>query len=165
VSESQIEDFGIYKIIARVYAISGDHDSFYFQIDDQPEDIWDLNPTGTPSEFYIWREDEVTKRGIGTYDSPRKNPYTIELTQGTHTITFRGREPEAKLDYFYFSKISGTPLSYQCSDGLDNDGDGLTDYPDDPGCSSASDNDEYNSPPSDHTPPSPPTGLRLYFSN
>ncbi|MBU1036912.1 hypothetical protein KKF32_02665, partial [Patescibacteria group bacterium] len=31
---------------------------------------------------------------------------------------------------------------YQCADGLDNDGDGLIDYPNDPGCSSASDNDE-----------------------
>ncbi len=32
----------------------------------------------------------------------------------------------------------------QCSDGYDNDGDGLTDYPQDTGCSSATDNDEYN---------------------
>jgi PKD repeat protein len=32
----------------------------------------------------------------------------------------------------------------QCSDGLDNDGDGLVDYPADPGCENASDNDESN---------------------
>jgi|FLOH01.1.fsa_nt_gi hypothetical protein len=31
-----------------------------------------------------------------------------------------------------------------CSDGLDNDNDGLTDYPDDLGCESPSDNDEFN---------------------
>ena len=30
----------------------------------------------------------------------------------------------------------------QCSDGLDNDGDGLTDFPDDPGCTDAQDDDE-----------------------
>lgn len=30
----------------------------------------------------------------------------------------------------------------QCNDGIDNDGDGKIDYPDDPGCSSPSDNDE-----------------------
>jgi len=30
----------------------------------------------------------------------------------------------------------------QCSDGIDNDGDGLTDFPNDPGCTAASDNDE-----------------------
>lgn len=34
---------------------------------------------------------------------------------------------------------SGDP---ECSDGEDNDGDGQTDYPDDPGCSSASDDSE-----------------------
>jgi hypothetical protein len=33
-----------------------------------------------------------------------------------------------------------------CDDGIDNDNDGLTDFPDDPGCSDASDMDEYNSP-------------------
>lgn len=39
------------------------------------------------------------------------------------------------------------PPTYQCSDGVDNDGDGLIDYPNDPGCSSSTDNDEYNAPP------------------
>ncbi|MCX6780050.1 MAG: fibronectin type III domain-containing protein, partial [Candidatus Magasanikbacteria bacterium] len=33
-----------------------------------------------------------------------------------------------------------------CSDGSDNDGDGKIDYPADPGCTSISDNDEYNPP-------------------
>ncbi len=31
-----------------------------------------------------------------------------------------------------------------CSDGIDNDNDGLVDFPDDVGCSSPSDNDEFN---------------------
>lgn len=35
----------------------------------------------------------------------------------------------------------------QCSDGIDNDGDGLTDYPDDPGCESLDDRLEINVPP------------------
>jgi hypothetical protein len=34
--------------------------------------------------------------------------------------------------------------TYQCSDGYDNDGDGRIDYPNDPGCYSYQDNDEYN---------------------
>lgn len=34
----------------------------------------------------------------------------------------------------------------QCSDGLDNDGDGKIDFPDDPGCSDASDNNETDTP-------------------
>ncbi|HET8575306.1 MAG TPA: fibronectin type III domain-containing protein [Candidatus Paceibacterota bacterium] len=33
-----------------------------------------------------------------------------------------------------------------CSDHTDNDGDGLIDYPADPGCTSATDTDEYNAP-------------------
>lgn len=33
-----------------------------------------------------------------------------------------------------------------CFDSVDNDSDGLTDYPDDPGCASTIDNDEYNAP-------------------
>ena len=58
------------------------------------------------------------------------------------------------------------PPNPQCSDGADNDGDGLIDYPADPGCSSASDNDETNV-----TPPPPPGAIPvgsfrgLYFDN
>lgn len=44
----------------------------------------------------------------------------------------------------------------QCSDGLDNDGDGLIDYPADPGCSSPADSDEYNAPPPPPPRPSAP---------
>ena len=39
------------------------------------------------------------------------------------------------------------PPAAQCSDGIDNDGDGLTDFPADPGCANADDNDEANAPP------------------
>lgn len=35
-----------------------------------------------------------------------------------------------------------TEIITQCSDGLDNDGDGQIDFPNDPGCSSPADNDE-----------------------
>lgn len=41
----------------------------------------------------------------------------------------------------------GTPPPAACADGLDNDGDGLIDYPADPGCTSASDTDETDAPP------------------
>lgn len=40
------------------------------------------------------------------------------------------------------------PPIYQCSDTIDNDGDGRTDYPTDPGCLSPVDDDETNSGPS-----------------
>jgi List-Bact-rpt repeat protein len=47
------------------------------------------------------------------------------------------------------------PPAAQCSDGIDNDGDGLIDYPSDPGCTGALDNDETESPPGP-SPPAPP---------
>src|SRR3989339_649451 len=37
------------------------------------------------------------------------------------------------------------PVTYQCNDGIDNDQDGKTDYPNDPDCVSPSDNDETGS--------------------
>ncbi|MBU1246564.1 hypothetical protein KJ973_01490, partial [Patescibacteria group bacterium] len=37
-------------------------------------------------------------------------------------------------------------ITYQCNDGHDKDSDGLIDYPNDPGCSYATDNSEYNAP-------------------
>ncbi len=36
------------------------------------------------------------------------------------------------------------PLAPECSNGIDDDGDGLFDYPDDPGCAGASDIDEHD---------------------
>ncbi|MBP6858083.1 MAG: DUF11 domain-containing protein [Candidatus Pacebacteria bacterium] len=44
----------------------------------------------------------------------------------------------------FFQVSNNVTQNYQCNDGIDNDGDGLTDYPTDPGCSSPTDNDEYN---------------------
>lgn len=40
--------------------------------------------------------------------------------------------------------VQGGPAA--CNDGLDNDGDGFADFPDDPGCDDAGDNDETNTP-------------------
>lgn len=47
------------------------------------------------------------------------------------------------------------PPSYACSNGVDDDGDAKVDYPADPGCTSSSDNDEYNA--SAPPPPPPPS--------
>lgn len=43
---------------------------------------------------------------------------------------------------YYRDEILGLTASPACNDGLDDDGDGLTDYPADPGCSSATDQTE-----------------------
>ena len=99
---------GIYKIIARVFASNTASDSFYFRIDSIPEDIWDLNPSAAANGFNVWREDDITKRGSGTFDNPQYDPYTLNLTAGTHTLSFRGRESSAKLDYFYLTRVTDT---------------------------------------------------------
>ena len=45
---------------------------------------------------------------------------------------------------FKYVKSDVVPPRTQCNDGIDNDGDGLVDYPDDPGCESSRDGDEAN---------------------
>ena len=40
--------------------------------------------------------------------------------------------------------LFGLLFCTQCNDGVDNDGDGTFDYPNDPSCDSSSDNDEYS---------------------
>jgi Divergent InlB B-repeat domain len=56
----------------------------------------------------------------------------------------------------------------QCSDGIDNDGDALIDYPSDPGCADALDSDERDSPPPPPRPPPaappPPIGVTVSVS-
>lgn len=56
-----------------------------------------------------------------------------------------------KLDLLARLWGGGSPAPAACADGLDNDGDGLADYPSDPGCTSSTDYSE-----SDPLPPPPP---------
>ena len=53
------------------------------------------------------------------------------------------------------------PPKAQCEDGVDNDGDGKIDYPADPGCTAATDNDETNVV----TPPPPGCNLNATTTN
>jgi hypothetical protein len=50
------------------------------------------------------------------------------------------------------SPLPPPPAAVQCNDGIDNDRDGLTDFPADPGCSSATDTTESTNPTADHQP-------------
>jgi len=61
----------------------------------------------------------------------------------TSDTTLRSREGTSNRPRLVVELSPATP---QCSDGIDNDGDGLTDYPADPGCSSALDPDETDPP-------------------
>jgi 3-phytase len=62
----------------------------------------------------------------------------------TGDATFQSREATNKPQLVVATSPSGTP---QCSDGVDNDSDGLTDFPLDLGCTDANDNDETDAPP------------------
>jgi hypothetical protein len=106
-----VDTAGTYKIVARVFAANAGSDSITVNIDNRGDLIWDLNPSGSTSEFNVWREDDVTNRGTGTFDKPQHDPYTLNLTQGSHTITFKGREPYARLDYFRLVRVEDLPTS------------------------------------------------------
>ncbi len=110
---------GVYKIVARVFTANQSTDSFFVTIDNASEVIWDLNPTGSANEFNIWREDNITSRGAGSFDNPQYDPYTVELQNGTHSISFRGRETNAKLDYFYLVKVGESTIADADLDGYD----------------------------------------------
>ena len=56
---------------------------------------------------------------------------------GAYTI--RVREPGAATTGAYTLQMSRSPCASDCQDGIDNDGDGKTDFPADAGCSNASD--------------------------
>lgn len=91
---------GTYKFSTRVFAATGGNDSFYFKVDSNQEDTWDLNPQEDPAQYNTWINLDINKRGSGTFDNPQYQPYTVYLTAGTHTLTLRGREANTKLDYF-----------------------------------------------------------------
>lgn len=59
---------------------------------------------------------------------------TLDTTNNTLTSDTRS--------FNAFSILGDAVPEYACSDGIDNDSDGKIDYPDDPGCSSATDDDE-----------------------
>lgn len=94
-----IASTGNYKITANIFAIDDTTDSFFVTVDGGTEFIWDLNPTETPLEYGVWREDDVTNRGTGTFSAPEFDPYTVNLAAGTHTIIIRTRENNTWLDY------------------------------------------------------------------
>ena len=64
---------------------------------------------------------------------------------GTTTFTLYAYGNSSTQQSITVNVIGGQySYTYACSDGVDNDGDGLIDYPADPGCISPYDNDEYN---------------------
>ncbi|MEI8130304.1 MAG: hypothetical protein WCG55_02245 [bacterium] len=84
----------------------------------------------------------------GTFMSYSYMPSNGTVTTGpltgttTYTLYADGSNSSTNRTTTVYVNGGAYPYTYQCSDGIDNDGNGLTDYPADPGCTSPYDNDE-----------------------
>jgi hypothetical protein len=121
-SASAVYDFnidqpGTYKIVAEVYSVDNASDSFFVKIDNNPEDIWDLNPKSDPALYKVWRQDEVTARGTGAFNAPQFDPLKVQFAAGPHTITISGRELNSRLAYFYLTKVPGDTAIIEAESG------------------------------------------------
>ncbi|MFH1828513.1 MAG: hypothetical protein ABH824_04575, partial [Nanoarchaeota archaeon] len=80
----------------------------------------------------------ITATSVGsgsTYVNASDGTSTTQSSNFTITVSAAASPP---------SGGGGGVRLAQCNDDSDNDGDGLIDYPDDPGCESSNDNDEFN---------------------
>ena len=83
--------------------------------------------------------------GNFTYNNLLPNSSTTTgLLAGTTSFTLFAEGPSSSARSSVTVVVTSGPYNVlpACSDGVDNDGDGLRDYPADPGCVSPSDNDE-----------------------
>jgi len=115
------------------------------------QDEWDggycatVTVTNNTCDPVVW---QVSVSVSGAVD----NLWNGEYTQGDGIIQVQGAGWNSELavgqstSFGFCANGDNAPMSYQCGDGIDNDGDGLVDLQD-PGCDNAEDNDEYNKPP------------------
>jgi Calcineurin-like phosphoesterase len=72
--------------------------------------------------------------------------FAADLGPGNHTIDVFARDMQSGdkpiFDWVELRGTNGGGTTVACNDGADNDGDGRVDYPNDPGCSSATDTTE-----------------------
>jgi hypothetical protein len=89
-----ITNAGEYVIHATVNAPGEDSNSFFLNIDAQPEDpltIWDIDVTsGFEDRIVSWR-------GDGAADGDQFAPKRFKLDAGKHQLIIIGREPETQL--------------------------------------------------------------------
>jgi acid phosphatase type 7 len=65
----------------------------------------------------------------------------------TSDVALNSREAGSNQPQLVVESTPGGPPPPACSDGIDNDSDGLTDHPADPGCTGPADTDETDPPP------------------
>lgn len=95
-----ITEAGTYSIWARHLSPNSSTDSFFVSVDNGVEDIFD---TAESKWSNNWQWTQVNGRDES--DDPLVlDPRTFNLSAGQHTITFRGRDANTKLDQIVVSK-------------------------------------------------------------
>jgi hypothetical protein len=101
-----ITNAGYYVIQALVNAPDTSANSFYVNIDAEPQDpvmIWDIVMTsGFEQRLVSWR-------GNGTDTANQFVPKVFNLAQGAHQVIFRGREANAQLQSFSILQLPAPP--------------------------------------------------------
>jgi len=108
----------------------------------------DIVGEGTaPFDYEIEYGDEITEsHATSALSYEFKHTYDAA---GTYTVTALAMDDASEWGVVEFEYEVAEEAPAQCGDLLDNDDDGLEDYPYDPGCTSLDDNDEYNVPVAD----------------
>ena len=88
--EVEIAQEGDYVLWGRVIAPSGYDDSFWIQIDDGPDNLWEVAGGSN------WHWDEVSNRGGA-------DPEIFNLTAGTHIIKVKVREDGTEIDKLFLT--------------------------------------------------------------
>jgi hypothetical protein len=117
---------------AQVLSASGDGtrivvDTPFLPIDEFNTEACDDNADGTQGERYLPTSVDVRVQNRNT---------TCQVTF-TKAFTYNPSNTSCRNDVG-----PAPPEEPECNDGIDNDGDGLTDFPEDPACADASDDNE-----------------------
>lgn len=86
-----VESAGIYRLVARVYKWGEYNDVLHYTVNDRDEARWDIN-----CPYKEWAEVTI--------------PETFSLKSGPQSITFRGVNDSARLDYISLEKIDELPI-------------------------------------------------------
>ena len=92
----------------------------------------------------------VSGPGNGTLNLNANGSFTYTgNSAGTDSFIYAAFDGQFSTNATVTITVTDVPPVAQCNDGIDNDGDGLIDFPADPGCVSANDNDETDQSPID----------------
>ncbi len=85
---------GRYEVWGRVLSpdIAKNHDSFFVALDDGSRDTWDFFEDDPDPPVGVWRWDRISLRAGGDFENHGSNPWSPELTPGSHEIIFSTRE-------------------------------------------------------------------------